>query len=48
MEAFQTAKKMLTSDCVLAHNDPTKDILLAYDAEMGLFFLLSTKMVWRS
>ena len=34
MEAFQTVKKMLTSDCVLAHNDPTKDILLAYDASL--------------
>ena len=31
MEAFQTVKKMLTADYVLAHYDPTKDFPLACD-----------------
>ena len=31
-KAFQKVKAMLTSDCVLVHYDPTKELLLACDA----------------
>ena len=41
-KAFQDVKEMLTSDCLLAHYDPTKDLTLAFDASpYGISAVLS-------
>ena len=44
-KAFQTAKKSLTSDCLLVHFDPSKRLLLACDASpYGIGAVLSHRM----
>ena len=44
-QAFQTAKKSLTSDCLLVHFDPSKRLILACDASpYGIGAVLSHQM----
>ena len=44
-ESFQTAKESLTSDCLLAHLDPAKKLILACDASpYGVGAVLSHRM----
>ena len=44
-EAFQNSKDSLKSDCILAHFDPKKDIVLACDSSpYGIGALLSHRL----
>lgn len=44
-KAFQKAKESLTSDCLLIHFDPTKELILACDASpYGIGAVLSHRM----